>query len=326
MAGAAQSLSDAWYSEAWWLWLLRPAEVLFRMLAAARRCCYRFGLCRTYKPPVPLVVVGNITVGGTGKTPVVIALVEALAALGLRAGVVSRGYGATAKHFPHVLDEHSVLADCGDEPLLIYRRTGCPCVVSPDRVQAVRTLLSLFTVDIVLSDDGLQHYALDRDMEIALLDADARLGNGFCLPAGPLREPPGRLDTVDYVLYRGSDDPDSGVQYDADALVNVRTGDRVAPSPGRLGARVSAVAGIGQPRQFFTALETLGFTLRQRVFPDHHVFTAADFHGLEDRPIIMTEKDAVKCRDIAGSNTWYLSIRAQLPLQVVAAVTQLAKH
>ena len=111
MAGAAQSLSDAWYTEAWWLWLLRPAEVLFRMLAAARRCCYRFGLCRTYKPPVPLVVVGNITVGGTGKTPVVIALVEALAALGLRVGVVSRGYGATAKHFPHVLDEHSVLAD-----------------------------------------------------------------------------------------------------------------------------------------------------------------------------------------------------------------------
>jgi tetraacyldisaccharide 4'-kinase len=163
-------------------------------------------------------------------------------------------------------------------------------------------------------------------MEIALLDADVRLGNGFCLPAGPLREPPGRLDTVNYVLYRGGDDPDSGVQYDVDALVNVRTGDRVTPSPGRLGAQVTAVAGIGQPGQFFTALQTLGFTLRQRVFPDHHVFTAADFRGLEDQPIIMTEKDAVKCGDIAGSNAWYLSIRARLPLSVVTAVTQLAKH
>ena len=324
MSPGQGGIVGAWYNSAWWLWLLRPLELLFRLAAFVRRSLYRLGLLSVYRSEKPVVVVGNITVGGTGKTPVVIALVEALQAAGLRPGVVSRGYGATGGQFPLRVSASSSAADCGDEPLLIFRRTGCPCVVSPSRPDAVRALLAGPPVDVVISDDGLQHYALARDMEIAVIDARRGTGNGFCLPAGPLREPRSRLETVDFVLYRGGDDPLAGVPYELDALVNMATGERRTLAAEAFPGPVHAVAGIGQPEQFFHSLRAVGLDIEPHVFPDHHAYSAADLSPLDDRPIIMTEKDAVKCAAITGMQTWYLQISARLPDDVVRAVVSLA--
>ncbi len=326
MPGWQQSLVDAWYRGAWWLWLLRPLELLFRLLSALRRWCFRRGLLKSYRAPVPVVVVGNITLGGTGKTPVVIALVEALQAKGIRPGVVSRGYGAIATAFPHRVTEQSQAVDCGDEALLIQRRTGCPCVVGPHRGAAVDTLLTHYQVDLVLSDDGLQHYALQRDLEIVIVDAERGLGNGFCLPAGPLREPPSRLDEVQFVLYRGSDDPVCGVAYESERLVNLATAETARLGAGEPGPAVHAVAGIGQPGQFFSTLEAAGLAIEAHVFPDHHNYTAEDLRDLDDKPVIMTEKDAVKCRELVRANAWYLKISARLPRSVPEAVAGLVQR
>ena len=326
MPDAQRGLVAAWYRADWWLWLLRPLELFFRSFAAVRRQCYRWGLLTRYQPETPVVIVGNITVGGTGKTAVVIALVEALQGMGVRAGVVSRGYGATASHYPYTVTDASAADECGDEPLLIYRRTRCPCVVDPARATAVASLVDSFDVDVVISDDGLQHYALARSMEIVVLDAERGVGNGFCLPAGPLREPASRLRSVDYVLHRGGDDPMTGVRYQPDGLVNIRSGERRPACPESVGNRVNAVAGIGQPMQFFESLRLLGFEIEQHEFPDHHNFSPADLSGLPDRPIIMTEKDAVKCTEWAGDNAWYLSINVQVPNAVIQAVAALARN
>ena len=318
-------LVHAWNHGAWWLWLLRPLEWLFRFLTALRRQLYASGLLACYRADKPVVIVGNITVGGTGKTPVVIALVEALQARGIAVGVVSRGYGASGGVFPHTVGDASTAADCGDEPLLIHQRTRCPTVVAPSRAAAVRMLLENFSVDVVICDDGLQHYALARDLEIAVLDARVGVGNGFCLPAGPLREPVSRLQSVDYVLYRGSDDPLNGVCYEPDCLVNLVTAEQRPIEMGAIGKRVYALAGIGLPAQFFASLDRLGFDAEQRIFPDHHAYGATDFAGLSDKPIIMTEKDAVKCREFAGDNAWYLRVSARLPGALPEAVAALVR-
>lgn len=326
MPGGLHGLTRAWYRGAWWIGLLRPLEWLFRCVTALRRQLYRRGVLASYHADKPVVIVGNITVGGCGKTPVVVALVEALQQRGICAGVVSRGYGATRGLFPHVVGADSTAADCGDEPLLIYRRTACPCVVAPSRPAAVRTLLRQFAVDLVISDDGLQHYALARDLEIAVLDAQAGYGNGFCLPAGPLREPVSRLQSVDFVLYRGAGSAADGVLYEQDCLVHLRSGEQRPARSDSVGERVCAVAGIGQPAQFFESLDRLGFSVEQRIFPDHHAYRREDFLGLGSKPIIMTEKDAVKCRDFAGDNAWYVKIRARLPDAVPRAVAALVQR
>lgn len=315
----------AWYRGAWWLWLLRPLELVFRTVAALRRSLYQNGLLPSYRCPVPVVVIGNITVGGTGKTPAVIALVDSLQARGIRVGVVSRGYGARELKAAYRVTDDSRAYQCGDEPLLIQRRTGCPCVVAPARADAVRTLLADTAVDIIVSDDGLQHYALQRDLEIALLDAERGIGNGFCLPAGPLREPASRLKTVDHVLYRGSSDESNGLQYKQVALVHLVSGQECAVSPAAIGNVVHVIAGIGQPEQFFSGLEGRGFSLQCHPLGDHHDYSVADFEGLADKPLIMTEKDAVKCASIAGDNAWYLKIDAQLPHSVIESVVALVR-
>ncbi len=319
------ALISAWYRGAWWLWLLRPLEFIFRLVVALRRALYRFGVLSRFIPEKPLVVVGNITVGGTGKTPVVIALVEHLQSIGIRPGVVSRGYGARSASFPHSVGPGTTADDCGDEALLIYQRTDCPCVVAPSRPDAVRQLVNDFDIDIILSDDGLQHYALGRSMEIAVLDHRRGIGNGFCLPAGPLREPVSRLESVDQILYRGSGDSSNGVRYAASVLVNLDTGEERSVSAESLQEDVHAVAGIGQPAQFYESLEDSGFVIEEHTFSDHHHFRARDLAGLVGKPIIMTEKDAVKCRAISTADVWYLKIDAVLPPTVLQAVERLAR-
>lgn len=325
MAGEQPSgLVAAWYGRSGWLWLLRPVEWLFRCVAAIRRSLYSTGIRQVWRSPKPVVVVGNITVGGTGKTPIVIALIEHMLAKDIKPGVVSRGYGATSSIFPHIVTGQSLVEDCGDEALLVFQRTACPCVVAPSRVVAVQHLLDNFDVDIVISDDGLQHYALARDLEIAVLDDLRRVGNGFCLPAGPLREPIARLDDVDFVLYRGSDDPLTGVSYGNQALVNLVSGEERPLSVDSLPESIFALAGIGQPLQFFKVLEEQGFLIEPLIFADHHHYVPDDFTGLKGKPIVMTEKDAVKCRSFAGENSWFLKIGAQLPDVVIASVVSLA--
>jgi tetraacyldisaccharide 4'-kinase len=326
MPDAGRGITAAWYRGDRWLLLLRPLELLFRGLAFFRREAYGAGLFRSYRADRPVVIVGNITVGGTGKTPVVIALVEALQSKGLRPGVVSRGYGARAPHdtFPHIVTAASTARQCGDEPLLIQRRTGAPVVVAPKRPAAVRALLKSAAVDIVLCDDGLQHYPLARDMEIVIVDAQQGLGNGYCLPAGPLREPSSRLASVDRVLYRNGDGVDA-VRYQPVAWVNVDSGEQreLDSFSGREG--LVAVAGIGQPAQFFASLESMGMAARCKAFPDHHAFTASDFEPYAGATILMTEKDAVKCREIAGPDAWYLRVDALVPTSLVDAVAALAR-
>lgn len=326
MASARALLIDAWYRGSWWLYLLRPLEFLFRGVAALRRAAYGTGLLSAYRATRPVVVVGSITAGGSGKTPVVVALVESLRAQGLVAGVVSRGYGAAGTAFPYNVTARSTAQDCGDEALMIFQRAGCPVVVDPARAVAARTLVARHKVDLVISDDGLQHYALSRDMEIAVLDAQLRCGNGFCLPAGPLREPPRRLRQVDFVLYRGSAKSEDGVLYGQRRLVHLRSGEERTPLALSAGGAVYAVAGIGHPEQFFESLEQMGFTLLRRTFADHHAYRIEDFSEMAGHPIIMTEKDAVKCRAFAGDNAWYLEVTAQLPARVVSAVAALARH
>ncbi len=325
----AEKIDRAWYESASWLKVLGPLEFLFRVVTSLRRWLYRTGILPSYRASVPLIVVGNITVGGTGKTPVVIALVEYLQEAGLRPGVVSRGYGAEKGRFPRVVEHDSSPRDVGDEPLLIFRRTGAPCVIDPKRGRAVRRLTERFEVDVIIADDGLQHYALQRDFEIALLDARRGVGNGRCLPAGPLREPMERLRRVDWVVYRGGVRERDGVAYEPIALIDVAIGTSTLFMPRTGLTEVNAVAGIGQPAQFFDSLRKAGFEIKEHVFPDHHVFSREEIDALADAPIIMTEKDAVKCRALLNERdegrVWYLLIEALLPDALVADVIKLAR-
>jgi tetraacyldisaccharide 4'-kinase len=325
MTTVSRILVDAWYRREPWLWLLRPLEWIYRPVVWLRRWLYRRGILATFQPGRPCVVVGNITAGGTGKTPVVIALVEALGERGIPVGVVSRGYGARHGAIAQVVGEHSTAAECGDEPLLIHRRTGAPCAVSSSRVTAARTLLARYPVKLVISDDGLQHYALGRSLEIAMLDGALDVGNGFCLPAGPLREPRSRLDSVDFVLVRGPQAGGNGVTYHPDGLVNLVNNRCLPPDPNELGTQVYAVAGIGRPDQFADTLRGLGFEPELVRFRDHHDYRPADLAGLAGKPVIMTEKDAVKCASFATTNHWFLRIHAQLPDPVIDAVVALAE-
>ncbi|MDZ7781753.1 MAG: tetraacyldisaccharide 4'-kinase [Halioglobus sp.] len=319
-----RALEEAWYRGAWWLGLLIPAEWLFRSVTFLRRAAYRRGLLHVYRSPGPVVVVGNITPGGTGKTPVVIALAQALSDRGIRVGVVSRGHGARAGGGPHLVDASSTVEDCGDEALLIFRRAGCPCAVGRSRPAALRLLEAETDVDLVISDDGLQHYAMARDLEIVLYDRRWGFGNGRCLPAGPLREPLSRLGEVDFVLCRGRDE-DADVHYRAGGLVNIASGERREFSPAAIGTAIHAVAAIGCPRQFLDELAGAGFEPEAHVFRDHYVFRREDFAALLDKPIIMTEKDAVKCANLAGENAWFVQISAVVPRQLTAAVLSLVK-
>lgn len=310
-AALERGLLARWYGRPGWLLLLLPLAWIYRGVAFLRE----FQRVRT-PPPVPVIVVGNITVGGSGKTPLVLWLVSALRARGLRVGVLARGYGGSGP-FPLVVHAGTSPAQCGDEPALIARSTGVPVVVDPDRVRALGMLVAQ-GVDVVISDDGLQHVALPRSVEIAVVDDQRRLGNGYCLPVGPLREPAVRLQKVDFVVGNGGD---AGVGAVVMQLVPAQFHGVADPQfrqsaaefRERHGAHVAAVAGIGNPSRFFATLRAMGFTVDEFPFPDHHAFGAGDFHALAGRVVVMTAKDAVKCREIAGLSAFYLAVEASLP-------------
>ncbi|EGT5661955.1 tetraacyldisaccharide 4'-kinase [Cronobacter dublinensis subsp. dublinensis] len=297
------------------LWvLLLPLSWLYGLVSGAIRLSYRLGLRKVWRAPVPVVVVGNLTAGGNGKTPVVVWLVEQLHQRGVRAGVVSRGYGGKAAHYPLVLDDATTPAQAGDEPVLIYQRTGAPVAVSANRAQAVQALLQSASPQIIITDDGLQHYALARDKEIVVVDGARRFGNGWWLPAGPMRERASRLKTVDAVITNGAE-PRSGeiaMQLTPGLAVNLRSGEK---RPVESLSNVVAMAGIGHPPRFFATLEKCGLTPVKTVsLADHQALREADVLALlsDGQTLIMTEKDAVKCRAFAHDDWWYLPVEAVL--------------
>ena len=297
------------------LWLLLlPLSWLYGLVSGIIRLLYRLGLKRAWRAPVPVVVVGNLTAGGNGKTPVVIWLVEQLQKRGIRPGVVSRGYGGKAAHYPLLLTPDTTTAEAGDEPVLIYQRTGAPVAVSPVRSDAVQALLAEHDVQIIITDDGLQHYALARDKEIVVIDGVRRFGNGWWLPAGPMRERASRLKSVDAVIVNGgvAQPGEIPMQLQSGMAINLLTGERQAVS--RLPALV-AMAGIGHPPRFFATLEQCGARLDKRVpLADHQALVAEQVDALttSGQTLIMTEKDAVKCRAFAKENWWYLPVDAEL--------------
>jgi tetraacyldisaccharide 4'-kinase len=295
---------------------LLPLGLLFRLVVRVRRLLHESGWRQVVRLPVPVVVVGNITVGGTGKTPVVIALARALAARGLRPGIVTRGYGGRDDGIGAVTSGSDPLA-VGDEPLLLAARAGCPVWRGADRVAAATALLAAHPDrDCLISDDGLQHLRLGRDVEIAVVDGARGLGNGLPLPAGPLREPPARLRAVDAVIINGTGaaalPPGLPLTLEGSRLVNLAHGDTTMPLPEWRGRRVRAVAGIGNPRRFFEQLRAAGLEVEEHPFPDHHPFTAGDLAFDAGLPVVMTEKDAVKCARFAREHWWYLPVEARL--------------
>jgi len=296
--------------------LLLPAAAIFAAVAAVRRAAWRHGLLHAQHSGVPVIVVGNITAGGTGKTPLTLWLARFLLDHGFHPGIISRGYGARDSHAREV-PPHGLPQDYGDEPCLLAQRSACPVWVGTDRVQVARALLAAHPeTDVIISDDGLQHYRLARDFEIAVIDGSLGLGNGWPLPAGPLREPASRLASVDAVVVNGEDAAPARPQalrmhLRGDTFRNLAHPEQTVSPAHFSGRRIHAIAGIGNPRRFFAQLGRLGVSCMPREFPDHHAYTAADLAFAEDGDIVMTEKDAVKCRAFANARHWALVVNAE---------------
>lgn len=305
-------IDSHWYRGSPWLWLLYPVSLLFCLLVVVRRALYRLGVLHSHSFAVPVIVVGNITVGGSGKTPLVTFLVELLRSHGYRPGVVSRGYGGMAARWPQSVGAESDARVVGDEAVLLSRRCQCPMVVGPDRVAAIAQLLREYEVDVVLSDDGMQHYRMGRDIEIAVLDGERRLGNGLCLPAGPLREAKGRLKGVDFVVATGTARAGEWAMRLQPCAARALSHDASRPLSTFVGERLHAVAAIGNPGRFFTTLRAAGLDIVEHPFPDHHPFSAGELDFDDGMSVIMTEKDAVKYFHHANACHWYLPVSAWL--------------
>lgn len=314
---------ERWHEGSALLIVLWPLSAVFYLISGLRRLAYRQGWLKAWRASVPVIVVGNISVGGTGKTPLTLALVEHLQAAGWRPGIISRGYGGNTT-YPCRVSVDSVAAEVGDEPLLLARRSGVPVVIDPVRSHAAAHLLANSDCNVILCDDGLQHLALARDIEIAVIDGQRGLGSGWLLPAGPLRELSSRLRQVDFCVINGGWQraqplpaltgadtfdmhlsPAPWLPVSAGVLAN----DLARPAAGP----VHAIAGIGNPPRFFAMLAAQGYEPIAHAFPDHHHYQAGDLRFVPALPLVMTEKDAVKCAGLAPENSWYVPVQAILP-------------
>ena len=299
--------------------LLLPFTALFFLLSLLRRLCFSLRISKSFRLTKPVIVVGNIGVGGNGKTPMVIYLVELTRSLGLTPGVISRGYGGKAPSYPYLVTSQSTPAQAGDEPILIQQRCQVAVAVGSDRIASAKLLIEQ-GCDVIISDDGLQHYRLVRDLELIIVDGKRLFGNGLLLPSGPLREGKWRLSTADLVIYNGqcpiqATDKSQALEMNlkASKLCNLQSGESICLSEFLdKYSVVNAIAGIGSPARFFSTLKESRFTIKkQQGFVDHHGFTLADFDSFEDNiPLLMTEKDAVKCQTFCKSNWWYLPVDA----------------
>jgi tetraacyldisaccharide 4'-kinase len=322
-------LESEWQKRGGGALVFLPFALVFAAIVAIRRTVYRRKLLPAWRARVPVIVVGNISVGGTGKTPLVLEIIEILAKRGWTPGVVARGYGRVPRRENDPLGVVGVYPDVatpehfGDEPVLIARRSRVPVYISPDRPAAARALLAAHPeVDVLVSDDGLQHYALARDVELAVVDGERRFGNGLPLPAGPLREPVSRLAEVDAVVVNGgwSDTIPASRQFamtlGRERYIALASNQEMSTEEFALAARgrnITAIAGIGNPDRFFEHLARLGVAARRIAFDDHHAFQPGELKLPGAEVIVMTEKDAVKCAAFADSRMWYLRVEAILP-------------
>ena len=324
-----QWLINSWYQPQPIRWLLWPISLLYQAVLQLKKGLFHLGILKQRYLPVPVIIVGNITVGGTGKTPFVIWLAKQLQQAGYHPGIISRGYGGKAESYPQKVMPSSDPAIVGDEPIIISRHTLCPMVVAPDRFAAGKMLLRDYDCNIIIADDGLQHYALGRDIEIVIIDGQRRFGNQLCLPAGPLREPLSRLQHVDFIVEsHGSGSADYTMTLFQLHAINLADPTKIQALSSFTGQSVHAIAGIGNPQQFFDQLSAHGLQVINHSFDDHHPFQPKDINFNDNKPILMTEKDAVKCQFFAGSNTWYIPIEATISgklsqhiLQKLAGIT-----
>jgi tetraacyldisaccharide 4'-kinase len=305
-------VNKLWYKKNPLCWLLLPLAIIYSCIIFLRRLLYQCNIFKIHKFSVPVIIVGNITVGGTGKTPLTIWLVNYLLTLGFKPGIVSRGYGGKYSG-AFTIEENSDASITGDEALIIHRHTKCPVIISKNRVLAVKKILADHNCDIIISDDGLQHYALGRNLEIIVIDGQRRFGNGLCLPAGPLRESKNRLKKADFVIINDhpAEKHEHSMQIKPKDFCNVAAINITKKLSAFKNQTVHAVAGIGNPQRFFALLQTLGLNIIEHPFPDHHFFKASDLDFKDDLVIIMTEKDAVKCQKFANAAHWFLRIEAQ---------------
>jgi tetraacyldisaccharide 4'-kinase len=309
----SELLNRIWYGDSPLRWGLWPISVIYLGLTRLRRTAYRLGWRPVVESPVPVIVVGNVSVGGTGKTPFVIWLAEQLKQRGRKVGIVTRGYRGKGTEWPRTVTSDSDPEEVGDEPVLLARRTGCPVVAGPDRVACVETLLRDARVDVILSDDGLQHYRLGRSFEIAVVDGARGMGNGLCLPAGPLREPVSRLQEVDATIVNGGDWGHAGVFRAAAVVTKIyhlkdgteRTLESFRKAP------VHAVAGIGNPQRFFDLLRDAGLDVEAHPLEDHAAIGLDQLTFDEPGAVLITEKDAVKCEQLKPNGVWCVVVDFQ---------------
>lgn len=316
-----------WYHKTPLSLLLRPVGWMYCLLMLMRRALYRLGVMVSVSLPVPVIVVGNITVGGSGKTPLALWLVSFLRQKGMRPGIVLRGYGGSAADWPHGVTPIHDPDVVGDEAVMLARQSDCPVAADPDRVRGAQYLIREHRCDVIVSDDGLQHLRLARDIEIVVIDGERRFGNGYCLPAGPLREPLSRLRDVSLRVVTGSPrEGELGMELKDTGLCRVNLPEAYASSGSFRGKTVHAVAGIGHPARFFAHLRRLGIETIEHPFPDHHRYRAQDICFPDNRPVIMTHKDAVKCERFAGDHVWYLMVDAKPDPRIGEAVWQELKE
>lgn len=334
----------------WWLVpLLLPLTLLFWLLSAFRRLLFLLNIKESINVDCPVVIVGNIGIGGNGKTPVVLYLVEELTKKNINVGVLSRGYGGKAPHYPYLLTENSSAVESGDEPLLIYQRCNVPVVVGADRIAAANLLIAQ-GCKIIISDDGLQHYRLNRDYELLVVDGKRLFGNGLLLPAGPLRESTKRLNQVNRIIVNGGEEKHLNksllksittkhcMSLKAHRIVNLKSGKQKRLSDFlNDDSTINAIAGIGDPQRFFSYLAQLGFSInKQQGFIDHQAYNKSLFEQVEHTenedkklPLLMTEKDAVKCKVFAEAHWWYLPVDAEFSAKdnelIVADIVNLIK-
>lgn len=320
MSATYRWIHRVWYQDARSGWVLLPLSGLYWLLLKLRALLFRCGIYDSHKAHAPVIVVGNITTGGTGKTPTVIWLVNELRAKGFAPGIVSRGYGGSKSGTSMRVDADSDPAVVGDEPVLLARRGQCPVVVDSDRVQAADMLFD-DGVDVIVSDDGLQHLRLQRDFEICVIDGERGLGNRRLLPAGPLRESPDRLSSVDQVLVNGVTDMPNAIAFELQATDACRlNGSLARPLQGFKDTTVHAVAGIGNPKRFFDLLRAHGIQVIEHSFPDHAAITQADMQFGDDFEVFMTEKDAVKLGQKMSDRYWSVPVDLIMDAQKSSAL------
>jgi tetraacyldisaccharide 4'-kinase len=315
-------LQFSWYNESKITVFLKPLSWLYCSIVLLRKYLYQFRIFKSYQLTVPVIIVGNITVGGNGKTPLVIWLAHQLKQAGYRPGIISRGYGGQAKKWPQQVRPDSDPLIVGDEAIVISRRTACPMAVGPDRVETGRALIKYSNCDIVISDDGMQHYRLKRNIEIAVVNGYTQFGNELCLPAGPLREPIKRLDKVNFIVTNGALREinkkhlkiiaDHNMTYKGNELCALREDENKIPLSNFENKQVHVIVAIANPSPFFESLRKFKIDLIEHVFMDHYIFKESDLKFDDDLSIIMTEKDAVKCRRFDINNCWYLPITCDI--------------